>query len=168
LFHSRRSRKREAKPKKAKKRSSSPSALQCDSSDRPHSLPVQSAPIPPGASALKSPSYINAKNVDIGRLKSRFAVGSSPNLDDVSNDVTRGSSSTLSTLLPVRDIVAVIESPQEDTMKKIASGTNIQDLDSKPDRFVRGHHKTASLPLLAELISRGIDPSQKPKQDRFP
>ena len=75
-------------------------------------------------------------------------------MDEVSNDtndVTRdvtSSSQHLSSSLPVRDIVAVIESPHDDrnTMMKLSSGTNLQDLGSKPGYFIRGHHKTASLP----------------------
>ena len=135
----RRSRKRETTSKKSE---TLLSASFRDISERPRLLPVQSTPTP-GSSALKSPSYMNAKNVDVANLKSRFVVPSSSVFDDVTNDVSRGA--TVAASVPVRDIVAVIESPQEGR-SKLVSANSTEFQDSKPGNFIRGHHKTASLP----------------------
>ena len=82
----------------------------------------------------------------------------SPVFDDVTNDVTSATGSSpvkITPSVPVRDIVAVIESPQDDVnnLLRLSSGTNLKKLGSKPSNFIRGHYKTASLPPRSNVES---------------
>lgn len=82
-------------------------------------------------------------------------------LSPANNDVTKRVSSEVAvktggikipTSIPVREIVAVIESPAADATKlaRLASGTNLKSMGGS--EFVKGHYKTASLPPETESL----------------
>nr|CAB3262627.1 uncharacterized protein LOC100180990 [Phallusia mammillata] len=143
------------KKEKKKTRSSSPAALMCEPMKRPGDLDVSIAEEqhPSMVSPMNSPSYKNAKGVDFDLLKSRFT-GEKPAEPESADDVAP-ESPTLKAPVPVRAIVAVIESPCDDTVPIMQV-----DEDSQKPVFVKGHHKTASLPPTSMDIDvpKAVDP----------
>ena len=79
------------------------------------------------SSALKSPSYLNAKNVNVNAIKSRFDES-----DVTPDDVIKDNVLSIS----VRDGFTVMKSPPPSNSKVKAPSS----------AYVKGHHKTASLP----------------------
>ncbi|CAK8686511.1 unnamed protein product [Clavelina lepadiformis] len=135
------------------KRVSSPAAISCELVSRPDLLPISSNPPHPSVpSPMQSPSYKNAMNVDIGLLKSKFSTSSCELMEGITNpedsfttidEAAEASDLPIKASVPVREIVAVIESPTEDLTKVHDGSGSSEESESS---FVKGHHKTMSLP----------------------
>nr|XP_002120412.1 uncharacterized protein LOC100180990 isoform X2 [Ciona intestinalis] len=133
-------------PSRGQVRTSSPAAISLDRT--PVSLQVEEQELHSSmVSPRNSPSYKKTSTVDIDLLKSRFSDPSpSDPIDPPPPQPSDIPPPAIKAPVPVRQIVAVIESPIEDSQEiasKIAAKVQIPP---EVEPFIKGHHKSPSLP----------------------
>jgi len=128
-------------------RSSSPAAISCDKTESsllPDAAVAEERT--PTASPLKNPPNKNAATVDVDKLKLCFSDQNFAQLVASEERDPVMSQSSCKSSVPVKAIVAVIESPTTDVNQSVAGASFKTQAGASSDKssYVKGHHKASS------------------------